>query len=196
MRDEWKTYFTAFFHFKNRSRVIKVDAPPKFYNLPLFLLPFIHSSYLPSFPVSFLCPLSFFLPLGSSRSMLPVGSTDNKHPSPTTHYTLGQETPHVRTCRGYHDNKYHLSINPASERTCSKAVRSHGRRVDLGQGSKYPISCPDRRGLTPPPHASPLSVFHIFSFSLFLSVMRFECDWCSVCYSSLHLVALAHPSDY
>lgn len=82
---EWETsekHTSQLFSFKNRSRMIKVDAPPTFYNLLLFLLPFIHSSYLPSCFVSFLSPLSFLLPLGSGRSTLPVGSADSKHPLP------------------------------------------------------------------------------------------------------------------
>lgn len=80
---EWETsekHTSQLFSFKNRSRVIKVDALSKFYNLLLFLLPFIHSSHLPS------CLFSFpsVIPLTSweRRNMLPGGSAESKHPVP------------------------------------------------------------------------------------------------------------------
>lgn len=82
------------FSSKNRSGVIKVDVPPKFYSLPspLFSIhpTFPHSS--PSFfPPS---PQSFLLPLGSGGTLLPVGTVDNKHHHPTAlvHLRAGNPT--------------------------------------------------------------------------------------------------------
>lgn len=93
---EWETsekHTSQLFSSKSRSRVIKVDAPPKFYSLPLSFPPFLHSSYLPSLPHSFPSPPSFFLPLGSGGSLLPVGTVDNKHPHPATLLHLGAGNP-------------------------------------------------------------------------------------------------------
>lgn len=82
---EWETsekHTWQLFSSKYRSRVIKVDAPPKFYSLPLSLLSFLQSSYHPSFFPPFPSPPSFLLPLGSSGALLPVGTVDNKHQPP------------------------------------------------------------------------------------------------------------------
>ncbi len=121
---EWETsekHTSQLFSSKNRSRVIKVDAPPKFYSLPLSLsFPFsIHPTF-PHSPPLFLLRHSSYL-LGAAVLCCPLALWIINTPTQPPSCTLGQETPHIRTCMGHHDNEDHLSIKPASERTCSKA---------------------------------------------------------------------------
>lgn len=117
-----KNVLHSFFSSKTRSRVIKVDVPPKFYSIPSPLSPFILHSLILT-PLFFSPPLlnhSSYL-LGAAVLCCPLALWIINTTTPPLSCTLGQETPLMRTCTDCHDNEYHLFIKPASERTCSKA---------------------------------------------------------------------------
>lgn len=97
-----KNILHSLFSSKNRSKVIKVDAPPAFYSLPLSLPPSLSVFLSPSLSLwsphlpSFRLPPSFLLPLGSGGTRLPVGTVDDKHPphptAPLVHLRAGNPT--------------------------------------------------------------------------------------------------------
>lgn len=169
---EWETsekHTSQLFSSKNGSRAIKVDALPEFYSLPLspWLSSFIHHppqhthTFFPS-----LHPLSFLLTLGNDRNLLPVGTANNKHPSTLPSWTLGQETPHIRTCVDCHDNKHHLSLyqcqkEPVLREETRTHTDTHRRKVDLGQGLKTPFPVQTEVASS---QAHSVPFFHVFSF--------------------------------
>lgn len=165
---EWETsekHTSQLFSSKNGSRAIKAD----FQSFTAYhsLLDFLHLSITPppththTFFLS-LHPLSFLLTLGNDRNLLPVGTANNKHPSTLPSWTLGQETPHIRTCVDCHDNKHHLSLYQCQEEPVLRGeTRTHRRKVDLGQGLKTPFPVQTEVASS---QAHSVPFFHVSSF--------------------------------
>ena len=176
-------------------------------------------THRPSLPPSLPSPPSFFLPLGSGRSLLPVGTADNKHPNPRPSCTLGQGNS-IQT--HLHGLPWQQGPSVRQTRWLKEPVLSKCERINTHTHSQLPGGPGSR---VKEPHflsrqtraKHPSSHFHSFPFFLVSPAPPFsrgfslseldihctaffvcvpDCDWCSVCNGSLGLAALAHPSDY